>query len=78
MVDGFAAKANHQTRVEVEILEGEHDQQAISMLNFPNIEAIQAFWRSPDYVQIKNLSEGMAPFDVLGFPRMLDRLKTGL
>jgi uncharacterized protein (DUF1330 family) len=55
-------------RAKVEILEGEHDQRPVSMFEFPNIEAIHAFWNSPDYIPIKKLREGIASLDIWAFP----------
>ena len=45
-------------RSKVEALEGEHDQRPVVMFEFPDMEAIHAFWNSPDYVPIKKLREG--------------------
>ena len=55
-------------RGKVEILEGEHDQRPVSMFEFPDIEAIHAFWNSPDYIPIKMLREGIATLDIWAFP----------
>ena len=55
-------------RAKVEVLEGEHDQRPLSMFEFPDIEAIRAFWNSPDYLSIKKLREGAATLDVWAFP----------
>ena len=55
-------------RARVEILEGEHDQRPVSMFEFPDMEAIHAFWNSPDYVSIKKLREGIATLNVWAFP----------
>src|SRR6476469_2449762 len=55
-------------RAKVAILEGEHDQRPVSMFEFPDMEAIHAFWSSPDYVPIKRLREGIATLDILAFP----------
>jgi uncharacterized protein (DUF1330 family) len=44
----------------VAVLEGEHDTRPVVMFEFPGIEAIHAFWNSPDYVPIKKLREGAA------------------
>ena len=55
-------------RAKVEILEGEHDQRSVSMFEFPDIDAIHAFWNSPDYVPIKKLREGIATLDIRAFP----------
>ena len=55
-------------RAKVEILEGTHDQRPVSMFEFPDIEAIHAFWNSPDYVPIRKLREGIATLDIWAFP----------
>ena len=54
-------------RAKLEILEGEHDQRPVSMFEFPDIEAIRAFWNSPDYISIKKLREGVATLDIWAF-----------
>ena len=51
----------------VEVLEGEHDTRSIVMFEFPTMEAIHAFWNSPDYVPIKKLREGAATINVWAF-----------
>ena len=55
-------------RAKVEILEGEHDQRPVSMFEFPDMDAIHAFWNSPDYIPIKQLREGIATLNVWAFP----------
>jgi uncharacterized protein (DUF1330 family) len=55
-------------RAKVEILEGEHDQRPVVMFEFPDMEAIHAFWHSPDYVPIKKLREGKATMNIWAFP----------
>ena len=52
----FAARG-----AKVEVLEGEHDTRSIVMFEFPTMEAIYAFWNSPDYVPIKNCARGPLP-----------------
>ena len=52
----------------VEILEGEHDARPVVMFEFPSMEAIRAFWNSPDYVPVKKLREGIATLNVWAFP----------
>jgi uncharacterized protein (DUF1330 family) len=52
----------------VDILEGEHDTRPVVMFEFPTIEAIHAFWNSPDYVPIKKLRDGIATLNVWAFP----------
>ncbi|MCG2645776.1 MULTISPECIES: DUF1330 domain-containing protein [Bradyrhizobium] len=55
-------------RAKVEVLEGEHDQRPVVMFEFPDMEAIHAFWNSPDYVPIKKLREGIATMNIWAFP----------
>jgi uncharacterized protein (DUF1330 family) len=52
----------------VDVLEGEHDTRPVVMFEFPTMEAIHAFWNSPDYVPIKKLREGIATINVWAFP----------
>jgi uncharacterized protein (DUF1330 family) len=52
----------------VELLEGEHDTRSVIMLEFPTMEAIRAFWNSPDYVPIKKLREDIATMNIWAFP----------
>ncbi len=52
----------------VDVLEGEHDTRPVVMFEFPSMEAIHAFWDSPDYVPIKKLREGAATINVWAFP----------
>ena len=59
----FAARG-----AKVEVLEGEHDTRSVVMFEFPTMEAIHAFWNSPDYVPIKKLREGAATINVWAFP----------
>jgi uncharacterized protein (DUF1330 family) len=51
----------------VEILEGEHDKRSVVMFEFPTMDAIHAFWNSPDYVPIKKLRDGIATLNVWAF-----------
>ena len=55
-------------RAKVDVLEGDHDQRPASMFEFPDMEAIYAFWNSPDYIPIKKLREGVATLDLWAFP----------
>jgi uncharacterized protein (DUF1330 family) len=54
-------------RSKVEVLEGEHDDRPVVMFEFPNMEALRAFWNSPDYVPIKKLREGIATMNIWAF-----------
>jgi uncharacterized protein (DUF1330 family) len=51
----------------VEVLEGEPDERSVVMFEFPTMEAIHAFWNSPDYVPIKKLREGVANINLSAF-----------
>ena len=48
----------------VEALEGRHDGRRMVIFEFPSMDAINAFWNSPDYVPVKKISEGAAALDV--------------
>ena len=52
----------------VEVFEGEHDMRPVVMFEFPSMEAIHAFWNSPEYVPIKKLRDGIATLNVWAFP----------
>ena len=41
----------------VEMLEGEDDGRRGAQLDFPVMQAIQAFWRSPEDVPVKELRQ---------------------
>lgn len=48
----------------VEALEGRHDGRRMVIFEFPSIDAIHAFWNSPEYVPVKKIREGAAALDV--------------
>lgn len=52
----------------VEVFEGDHDTRPVVMFEFPDMEAIRAFWNSPDYAPIKKLRDGAATINVWAFP----------
>ena len=52
----------------VELLEGRHDGRRMAMFEFPSMEAIHAFWNSPDYVSVKELRRGIAALDIWAVP----------
>ena len=66
-ISGFGGKLVARG-AKVEVLEGEHDTRPVVMFEFPSMEAIHAFWDSPDYVPIKKLREGIATINVWAFP----------
>jgi uncharacterized protein (DUF1330 family) len=66
-IAGFGGKFLAR-RAKVEVLEGEHDQRPVVMFEFPDMDAIHAFWSSPDYVPIKKLRERIATLNIWAFP----------
>ena len=38
------------------------------VFEFPSLDAIKAFWNSPDYVPVKKLREGVATLNVWAVP----------
>lgn len=48
----------------IELLEGRPEDRRLSIFEFPTIEAIRAFWNSPDYGPVKELRRGAAEFDI--------------
>lgn len=52
----------------LEVLEGEHDGRRLLVFEFPTMEAIRAFWQSPEYAQVKPLREGAARIDAWAVP----------
>lgn len=38
------------------------------MFEFPNIDAIDAFWNSPDHIPVKKLRNDIATLDIWVFP----------
>jgi uncharacterized protein (DUF1330 family) len=66
-IASFGGKFAART-AKVEVFEGEHDTRPVVMFEFPSMEAIHAFWNSPDSVPIKKLREGAATINVWAFP----------
>ena len=52
----------------VDVMEGEHDTRPVVMFEFPAMDAIHAFWNSPEYVPVKKLRDGAAIANVWAFP----------
>ncbi len=50
----------------VTLLEGHQDERRIALFEFPSIEAIYAFWNSPDYVPVKELRRSAATLECRG------------
>lgn len=50
------------------VLEGDWPWQTVGVLEFPSMEAGEAFWRSPEYAEVKKLREGASQFQVVLAP----------
>ena len=50
------------------LLEGEDDGRRIAVFEFSAMEALDAFWRSPEYVPVRWLREGAAALQVWAVP----------
>ena len=48
----------------VELLEGQPDARPMIVFEFPSVDAIHAFWDSPEYVPVKKLRQGAANLNV--------------
>jgi uncharacterized protein (DUF1330 family) len=56
------------TGAELEVLEGSPPGRRLVIFEFPSMDALQAFWRSPQYAAIKPLREGAAQIDAWAVP----------
>ena len=52
----------------VALLEGRHDGRRMVIFEFPSMDAIHAFWASPDYVPVKEIRRGAADLDIWAVP----------
>ncbi len=52
----------------VESLEGGDDGERIALFEFPSMDALQAFWNSPEYKAVKELRRGAATLNVWAVP----------
>jgi uncharacterized protein (DUF1330 family) len=53
---------------EVEALEGTYDGRRLVVIEFPDLETVQAFYDSPDYQAAKALREGGGQMDMWAVP----------
>ena len=53
---------------EVDVLEGQPDPRSMVVFEFPSMEAIRAWWDSPEYVPIKKLREGAGIVNIWAVP----------
>jgi uncharacterized protein (DUF1330 family) len=54
--------------LDIEVLEGSHDGRRLIVFEFPSMDAIRAFWDSPEYADLKALRAGAAQVDVWAVP----------
>lgn len=52
----------------LEALEGSPPGRRLVVIEFPTLEALHAFWRSPEYAGVRRLREGAAQVDVWALP----------
>ncbi|MCL5110854.1 MAG: DUF1330 domain-containing protein [Chloroflexi bacterium] len=52
----------------VEVLDGRHDGRRLVMLEFPTMDAVRAWWASPEYQASKRLRYGAATMDAWAVP----------
>ena len=52
----------------VELLEGQQNGRRTALFEFPSMEALHAFWNSPEYRPVKELRRGAADLDVWAIP----------
>jgi uncharacterized protein (DUF1330 family) len=52
----------------VEALEGQPDGRPMVVFEFPSMEAIHAFWNSPEYAPVKKLRQGAATLNIWAVP----------
>jgi uncharacterized protein (DUF1330 family) len=48
----------------VEVLEGQPDPRPMVVFEFPSMDAIHAFWNSPEYIPVKKIREGAATLNI--------------
>ncbi len=51
-----------------ERLEGRQDGRGVALFEFPSIEAIHAFWTSPEYGPVREMRRDAATLDVWAVP----------
>ena len=68
LAEKFGGRYIVRGAVEIEVLEGTHDGRRLVVFEFPSMEAIHAFWHSPEYVAAKKFREGAADLDVWAVP----------
>ena len=54
--------------VGLEVPEGSHDGRRLIVFEFPSMDALHAFWDSPQYGQLRGLRAGAAQVDAWAVP----------
>ena len=67
LISSFGGKLKG-SGVGLEVLEGKHDGRRLVVFEFPSMEAIHGFWRSPEYSKVKKIRDGAATIDVWAVP----------
>ena len=52
----------------LEVLEGAHDARRLVVFEFPSMDALRAFWNSPQYAELKALRAGAARVNAWAVP----------
>ena len=53
-----------------EVLEGSPETRRWVVFEFPSMDAIRAFWNSPEYAPVKKIREGAATLDIIAVEGM--------
>ena len=52
----------------LEVLEGASPERRLVVFEFPSMEALQSFWRSPEYADVRRLRADAAQIDAWAVP----------
>ena len=66
LIEAFGGR--HVRGGTVELLEGRDDARRTALFEFPSMEAVRAFWNSPEYGPVKELRSGAAQLEVWAIP----------
>ncbi len=66
LIETFGGK--HVRGGAVELLEGRQDERRTALFEFPSVQAIHAFWNSPEYGPVKELRRGAANLEIWAIP----------
>ncbi len=66
LIETFGGK--HVRSGAVELLEGRQDERRTALFEFPSMQAIHAFWNSPEYGSVKQLRRGAADLEIWAIP----------